>query len=65
LITHKLIAVATTTLFLFQIAMLKNLDKHLSWGVGGDCSIVEVLARTYTRRTSNSEEADIVKKAKT
>jgi hypothetical protein len=37
-------------------------NEHLMWE---DRSIVDALTRTYTRRTINSEEAAMVKKAKT
>jgi len=39
-----------------------DFNERLIWG---DRSIVEVLTRTYTRRTINNEEVDTAKKAKT
>jgi hypothetical protein len=35
LIPHTTIAVVTTALLLFQIAILKNLNEHLIWAHGG------------------------------
>ena len=50
---------ATATLFRFQMATLACLNEHMIWR---DCSIMEVLVKTYTRRTIKREEAEIAKK---
>jgi hypothetical protein len=52
-----MVAIVMATLFLFQIAMLET-------SINGRLRKVEVLKRTYMRRTIKSEEADIVKRAK-
>lgn len=31
LVIHTLLAIATTNLFLFQMAMLESLDEHSAW----------------------------------
>ena len=49
-ITHKLVAIATIILFLFQTAMLRAPFENLAWE--------RRLEETYTRRTIKKEAAE-------
>lgn len=56
-----LITVATTTLSLFQTAMLETLSQHLIWV---DDRIGEWSMRTYMRRTINDEDESKARRLK-